>query len=208
MRLTHLLAAALLIVLSLSGPPSSAQSLNEFIEREEVQEQPKNYTISDYADMYFKGCRAKNESPELQDYVDYQCGCTSAKIPEFMNAHDMYLALGKDKEARFQRARIILNAYVPCLRETVKDYAYDQCLVTKQGEAPLNNKRGVCECISEGMAARAEERAEAILFGRNKANLELRNPDNLLASILTDRSYTVKYRYYTPKCLQQFEYNR
>lgn len=188
-----------------------AQSLSDFLEEETAKpEIQKTYTINELADGYYTRCISANRQKELASYVQSQCACTAAKLPEFMSVDEVLAALTETPDTELQNSRILLNAYIPCLENSVQDFVFDECARGKYKNELLTNPRNFCACLSTNMAEYvAQERAENVFFGvRNFRAAASEEDASYFSQIINDAGFIRNFDYHTPRCIRIVEYNR
>jgi hypothetical protein len=205
------LIGTVLVAIFLTATPVQAQtSLRDLLADEEpLQSQPQeDLSLNDYANLYFKQCAGSNVAPELQNYIDLQCACTAAEMTSFMKEKDLEQALTKNPERDYQMLRIVMNAYIPCLKNSIKDFTYDQCVSGAYEKGSFSNKDKVCSCIGDGMALHAVEQGTALVpgFARNTFKASDMG-DNPFFSVINHPSFPNVSDYYTRKCLYEYSYN-
>jgi hypothetical protein len=111
MRLFLLLA----VLMTIAMPASAQDMLKDAREADPAEnilgDKKDPEDINDYATKYYQSCVAANQTDNLKEYVETQCGCTSAEMTKFMTLKDMQNLFKKTKEGDFQQSRVILLAY-------------------------------------------------------------------------------------------------
>lgn len=117
------------------------QALTELLDTSKM---PKN--MNDYANIYFMKCMQSNNISELQPYMIAQCACTSAEIQKNMTFPQMEKLFNNRTRDDYYYTRFMTLAYVPCLRYSMHDLAYDLCKNKK------SNSENQCKCVGKGVA--------------------------------------------------------
>ena len=190
-----------LLILLTTTLPASAQPLAplelNLPEDNIVRLEQKTKTKNDYISIYYDYCISANTAPEMKTYTKAQCTCTAANMHENMTNGQIQSIFGTGANADFNYARMLLIAYSPCLKTTIKDITYDGCIT------PQRTNHSLCTCMGEELGQKAYESIEVMVpgFTRNgfsKAN-SVADP---LGAVLLSRNFEYKTDKATRRCNQ------
>ena len=163
-------------------------------------------SIEEYATLYFENCTASNTEKSYDEYVATQCGCTAAKMPEFMTMNNMKALFTKTKEGDFQQGRVLMLAYMPCMYDSVYQFIFDGCYYNAQ-HAKLIRRRKVCECYARTMGNRVASKGEKMIPGFTAGGFNsARAVPNPLVHILTDPYFSSRADYEFDQCVMTESY--
>jgi len=69
--------------------------------------------------VYYENCVAANSSADFEDTMKRQCACTAAEMDKVMDAKQLRTMFRDTKTGDFEYARMMLLAYLPCMRDTI-----------------------------------------------------------------------------------------
>ncbi len=159
-------------------------------------------TVADYANMFYDGCTSANENESLRDYTATQCACTAAQMTGFMALNDMQaLFRSNTGEGEFQYGRMMLLAYIPCMKTSVYDIAFDACYFGKPSSGKIQPPRKICACVATGMGQFAAEKGDRLLpgFFRNSFRIK-QSAANPLGHLLASDAFKRESDYLARKC--------
>jgi hypothetical protein len=103
-------------------------------------------TPEEFANGFFRDC-IRQDHPILRGgHLEMFCGCTSAKITETMTLKEMKATKRDSEHGQFQRNRMLMFVYAPCLAYPVREMTIEQCLGNKD---TLKDSTGTCTCAGD-----------------------------------------------------------
>lgn len=160
------------------------------------EEKPKS--IKELSNDYFKNCTAQKHHILKNEELKLFCGCTAANMSEIMSPEEVQLMSTDTPEGQFQRNRMMLLVYTPCIEFPTRALIMNSCTQQAMLKRPIKT----CECIADGMAEFVKERAPSVVENAVKRNIKDLDP---LRSLLESRGYKSQERYYLTTCLSQHE---
>ncbi len=206
-----LLLLAFIVVLA---PPARAQDLL----REHRAEDPAAklldkhggapQTVNEYANLYFQNCVPATEAgTTLEEYNVTQCGCTAAKMPEFMTLKNMKALFTKTKEGEFQMGRVLMLAYMPCLYDTINQFVFDGCYYSDEMRKNMNHPTKVCKCYGRKMAEYVASKGEAFVPGlTDKGYDSAQAVPNPLGHIISGDQFNARSKFEFQECVMTESY--
>lgn len=164
---------------------------------------------NDFAKAYNQACVNANADPSLNEYVALQCACTAAEMTEFMTPVDLQALTGNGDEAEFQRARLMMLGYIPCMKAPVRSLVLDQCLSDDKLQKTVRRPRRVCACMANGLSEYATSKGQNIIPGFRRGSYDSKKAAaNPLAFIIRSRAFERQSDYHLARCLAEERYNR
>ncbi len=169
----------------------------------------KEETLEDYINIYYGKCVKGNNNQDIAQYVQIQCACTAATASKIMTKKNMRDIFTKQENRDFLLSRLMEYGYIPCMKESIRNIVFDNCLDSTTTQRRIRNPRHVCNCVGEGMAKYVQKQARHMMpsFDRFRFFPE-RSPDNPLQSVLSHRLFDKKSRSVMSSCLAQYELPR
>ena len=167
--------------------------------------EPEPENINDFANQYYKNCM-QQEHPLLKgETLKTLCACTSANIPGNMSVANMRNLNEDTEEGAKQRARLMLFVYTPCIQYPTKALVEDQCLKNPDVRKNLKNYKGVCMCLSDGMADFMEEYAQQHMEAALRRDMRDTDPLN---DLMNSPRFNSQSQYYMRTCIQKHEWGQ
>lgn len=159
-------------------------------------------TIGDKANLYYQSC-IKQKHPLLKgEMLGLFCGCTSAKMTEVMTPEQI-TTMGEDSvEGQYQRNRMTLFIYTPCIEYPTKALILDQCLNNKEARKGMRNPKKTCGCLAEGMGKYMREKAPKTIERALMVNAGDIDP---LRVLLESPDFDSKTQYLMRACVAEHE---
>lgn len=138
-----------------AGTPAYAQDTNNRSALDDIfnpkdpnaDNTPK--TPASMANEYYKSCVAQ-ESLAFNDYEkDLLCGCTSAKMTEFLEVDDYKHLHSSTMKGRDIRSQYMAYAYAPCLQYPMESKVADDCKYSPKLADIRFGKDQICQCTVE-----------------------------------------------------------
>lgn len=188
-----------------AAPQPTQQELHPLLDDPSIVKEPENLT--DYANLYYKRCVGANTDPGLLEYQKSQCACTSAQIPEILDMKQAAAVLDPKSKDAESYTRLMYLAFTPCLKDTIRDFAFDSCLDDPSIKQKVRHQRGVCTCIADQMGQYMGESGYVLLPGRARMHFDMEkiSPDPL-GAIITSPGYVSGWDFYARPCLLRKEY--
>lgn len=213
MRLLSALLCLLILVSASSAPaatsdpyglsPSTDPMVLLFPEEENAPLKSK----SEYAEMYYNACMKTGSAASMNATMDIQCTCTAANASEIMSPEEMHLLFSPSGKGRAQRARLIMTAYFPCMRDSIHEQMLNLCVNDEKNKSTLKNLDKVCGCIADGVSDIAMEAGPKFIPELQKSFSQGKElMINPLEAMLASDGLTSYHEYYTATCVQKEEY--
>ena len=156
-------------------------------------------TEEEYANAFFKDC-VKQDHPILRgEHLEMFCGCTSAQIIETMSLKEMKATERDSEYGQFQRNRMLMFAYAPCLASPVREMTIDQCLVNKD---TLKDSTGTCTCVGDKISEYIQIESPEFIERCISSNSLEGDP---LSQFLTSGVFTLHNKDAMTHCVAQYE---
>lgn len=154
------------------------------------------------ANDFYKNCIAQ-EHPILKgEMLELFCGCTSAKMTETMTPEQVAIMNTDSKEGQYQRNRMLMFVYTPCIAYPTEALVTQQCLSQKDKmKRPLKT----CPCVGKGMGEYMTLHAPKVIERALRRNAKDLDP---LRMLLESRSFDDQAQYYMSQCIAKHELNQ
>lgn len=164
-------------------------------------------TVNEYANLYFNNCVASAQSKDFEEYNVTQCGCTSAKMPEFMTLKNMKALFTKTKEGEFQMGRVLMLAYMPCMYDTIYQFVFDGCFYSEETRKGFTHPTKVCKCYGKRMADYVASKGERFIPGlTDKGYVSAEAVPDPLGYIIGGNQFNTWSRYQLQECVMTESY--
>ncbi|MCC6597300.1 MAG: hypothetical protein IT559_00735 [Alphaproteobacteria bacterium] len=159
-------------------------------------------TIDDFANRYYANCQAQ-QHPLLQGKnLELLCGCTASRLPEVMSVEQVQQMQEDSEEGQYQRNRMLLFVYAPCIEYPTRALILDQCLGDPQVQAGMKNFKTVCSCLADEMAAFMKEHAPGTIRNALRANQKDIDP---LSTLLQSSAFDAASKSKMTECIALYE---
>lgn len=119
---------------------------------EGVPEEQAPADINAFANAYYQNC-TKKEHPIIKgEDLQMLCACTAAKIPDVMNVEQMEALQTNTSEGQYQRNRMLMFVYTPCIEYPVVALVKDSCMNNPKIKTNMSEYKKVCSCLADHMA--------------------------------------------------------
>lgn len=161
---------------------------------------PQN--VQEYANRYYKNCLAQQNDVLKGENLELLCACTAAKFTENMTMEQINAIDSGSQEGIYQRNRILMFVYAPCIEYPTRALILDQCLNDTKNQYTMKNQGKTCTCLADGVAGDLKEQAPEVI----KNALAL-NPKDLdpLALLMNSSAFESRFRSHSLRCLQLHE---
>ena len=133
-----------------------------------------------FANEYYKNCMAQDHAVLKGNDKEMLCSCTSAQLTEHFTQEQMQTSMEDSEDGAFQRARLALNVYTPCIEYPTNALVTDNCLSNPQVQAGIPNYQAVCGCVGDKMGAFMKIKAPAYMRSALAENPEDLDPLRVL----------------------------
>ncbi len=191
-----------------AAPPSQSsqpvqptqQELEEMLGQKPPQAPPQN--VEEYANRYYKNCLAQQNDVLNGENLELLCACTAAKFTENMTMEQISAIDSGSQEGLYQRNRILMFVYAPCIEFPTRALIMNQCLNDTKNQYTMKNQLKTCTCLAEGVAGDLKEQAPEVI----KNALAL-NPKDLdpLSLLMNSSAFETRFRNNSLRCLQLHE---
>jgi hypothetical protein len=129
---------------------------------EPVAKQPVA-SVAEYANQYYSECVEKSDAVLSGPNLELQCACTSQKIVEQMRLEDVNSMITETSEGEFQRNRLLLQAYAPCMGAPARAILSAKCEGDKNIQKTVKSFQQACGCMGNAMALYVAENGASII---------------------------------------------
>lgn len=164
-------------------------------------------SVNDYANIYYRNCVRINPDKEMDEYVQTQCACAAAAMPDALTLDQARTMFDPRNTDTYPYTRFMTLAYEPCLRDTVRNAVFDTCV---DGQAKLNKLRSprkVCGCLADGMRGYIKTFGYVYIPGNKGDHYDPSLAgDNPVAAVMNNPVFDRKSQYFEKTCLMREEY--
>jgi len=181
--------------------PNAEEQIEDLLgQKKEAQKKPQ--TLLGYADAYNQRC-LKIKHPILggKDLKRY-CSCVSLNIPNAMTLQQMKDAQYKTSEGYFQRTRLLMFAYAPCIEKPLYRMIFNDCYNNVRNKAFMKNVYGACDCIANDVSEKMYAASNSYIRYAIKNKQSLINPLDIL---IRPDGFEQQMRHKTKVCLSVHE---
>jgi hypothetical protein len=169
---------------------------------------PPTAVSKEWANKYYNNCMAAPEQPGmLPESKKALCACTASKMTQAMTEDEIKTMFSETPEGAYQRDRMTLLVYVPCMEAPTRDLIYNHCVGNMLIRRGLKKYHEVCNCLGENMGKYAAENGGRIADEalRNRTNNNL-NAKQLLNEFMESPAFQQQSQYYVTTCTQKHEF--
>lgn len=182
--------------------PSIPELKDETPLAEHEKEPPPEATIEDFANRYYQNCAAQ-QHPILQgESKELLCGCTAAQLPKAMTVDQVREMQEDTPEGQFQRNRMMMFVYAPCIEHPTRALVLDQCMNDIKVRSAMKNFKTVCGCLADKMASYMKERAPTAIETSIRQNQTDTDP---LRTLLESPAFDEMSRAKMSECIALYE---
>jgi hypothetical protein len=164
-------------------------------------------TVKDYANLYYKNCVAYNPDLEMNDYIQSQCACAAATMPDLLTLPETRAMFDPRNTDVYPFTRFILLGYNDCLPETVRDVVYDKCLKSEFGGRRMKARKNTCVCIADGLKNYVTEYGAWLMPGNTGDHYDaLKVPGNPISAVMDNIGFQMQAEGFEKTCLAREEY--
>lgn len=182
------------------GDDMPAESESEQKTEKEIPE--PQATIEDYANRYYENCLTQKHPLLKDDNLELLCSCTAAQLPKAMTVDQIRQMKDDTAEGQYQRNRMMLFVYAPCIEHPTRALVLDQCMNDPKVQTGIKNFKTVCNCLADGMAAFMKERAPSTIETAIKFNEKDIDP---LRKLLESTAFDEMSRAKMGECISLYE---
>jgi hypothetical protein len=157
-------------------------------------------SVAEYASQYYKECTAKEDTVLNGQNLQAQCACTSQKIVEQMSLEEVNSLTLQTPEGEFQRNRILLQAYAPCMNYPVRAILGARCESDKNIQKTVPEYQKACSCMGEAMATYVSQNGASIIaktLGQDDARAS-----NPVSALLRDQDFQTRAQAALAECIK------
>jgi len=118
--------------------PSAEQEIEDLLGKERAKT-AEPQTLSEYADLYNQRCLQTQHPIITNKELRLFCSCASLNIADAMTLQQMKDAQYKTSEGFFQRTRLLMFAYAPCIAPPLYRTIYNDCATNVRNKAFMKN---------------------------------------------------------------------
>ena len=164
-------------------------------------------TVQDYANLYYKNCVAFNPDPEMNDYIESQCACAAATMPDLLTLPETRAMFDPRNTDVYPFTRFMLLGYNDCLPETVRDVVYDKCLNSEFGGRKMKARKNTCVCIADGLKNYIKAYGTWLMPGNAGDHYDaLKMPGNPISAVMDNIGFQMQAEGFEKTCLAREEY--
>lgn len=155
-------------------------------------------TMGEFAKQYYKGCIEKNDAVVNGANLQTQCNCTAQKILQEFTLEDINAVPSQTANGAFQRSRILLEAYAPCMEHPARGILLEKC-VKDPAMQKLPNYEQSCNCMANRMAQYVTANGSSIIAK------SLRNPTpspNPLSDLMREPDFQAQAQRELAECVK------
>ena len=181
--------------------PNAREQIEDLLGQEnDAKKEPQN--LYEYADEYNQRCLKSTHPIFAGKDLERLCSCASSNIPDAMTLQNMKDAGYKTSEGYFQRTRLIMFAYKPCLEKSLYRMLASDCINNIKNKAFMKNILGTCDCIATDVSKRMHEVSGSYIRAALKNKWELIHPLDVL---INPDEFNRQMRFKTKICLRIHE---
>jgi len=181
--------------------PSAEQEIEDLLGKERAKT-AEPQTLSEYADLYNQRCLQTQHPIITNKELRLFCSCASLNIADAMTLQQMKDAQYKTSEGFFQRTRLLMFAYAPCIAPPLYRTIYNDCATNVRNKAFMKNVHGTCDCIADDVSQRMQFISSQYIRGTIKSRTEVLNP---LEFFITLGEFNRQMKHKTKVCLSIHE---
>ena len=153
-----------------------------------------------FANEYFKNCIAQDHPILSGENKEMLCACTSSQLSQHFTRDQMQTSTEDSEDGAYQRARLALQVYTPCIEYPTNALVTDRCLTNTQVQTAVPNYKAVCGCLGDKMGAFMKIKAPAYMRTALAENPEDIDP---LRTLLESDLYNDNTQRFLNTCIQQ-----
>lgn len=202
-----------LAILCVMLPVSPVGAAEIFIQKDtgKVDIKPENEPpetpadINDFANTYYENCMKTRHPVIMGEHLQMMCACTASKIPDVMTVQQMQALQTDTDEGQFQRNRMMMFVYAPCIEYPTRALVEDSCMSNPQVKTAIRHYPKVCKCLGDHMAETMARQAPNAIEKAIK-----RNPKDLdpLGVLVNSKNFELHSRSHMKECLLRYELGR
>jgi hypothetical protein len=127
------------------------------------------------------------------------CGCSAATIAEIMTLKEAKATARDSDYGQFQRNRMLMFAYAPCLAYPARTLVMQQCLTNKD---TLKDSTGTCTCVGDKISNYIKIEAPKVMERAINFN---RLSDDPLSQLLESSELAMHSEQFMTECVAQYE---
>ena len=182
--------------------PNAEEEIEELLGKKQKEELSPPKSLNEFAFRYKQRC-VKTVHPIIADkYLDLFCSCASNNILNEMTFEEMQQAQYKSAEGSFQRQRMLMFVYAPCIEKPLNTMILNDCVNNVRSKHLMKNIYGTCGCLADEVAREIQAVTPQYIRGAIRRREDVLNPLDLLVN--TD-DFERKMRHKTKVCLSRFE---
>ncbi len=163
------------------GTPQAAPAEQPYYEQQQPATQTQangaeGDTITTLATRYYKNCVSKDDPILKEANLQLLCTCAAQKMMEVMTVDDIKTMATETQEGQFQRNRLLLQVYAPCMQYPARSLLYGNCVGTPEIQSTVPGYEIACACMADRMASYVSENATTVVAQNLQANPADSNP--------------------------------
>lgn len=155
-------------------------------------------TITTLATRYYKNCVSKDDPILKAANLQLLCTCAAQKMMEVMTVDDIKTMATETQEGQFQRNRLLLQVYAPCMQYPARSLLYGNCVGTPEIQSTVPGYEIACACMADRMASYVAENATTVVAQNLQANPADSNP---LQSLMNRADFKAKAQAELGECI-------
>lgn len=187
MRLFFLILMSFVITLPVFAQqliePETSPNAEEEIEKllgKQKQKKQAPQTLDNYVYEYTQRClKAQHPIFAGKDLENF-CFCAQKNIPTAMTLEHIKDAQYKTSEGYFQRNRMLMFVYAPCIEAPLKKMVLNSCLNNVRSKHLMKNMYATCGCIADDVSKHLQGLTTQYIQGAVERKKDTLNPLDLL----------------------------
>ncbi len=154
--------------------------------------------ITALATRYYKNCVSKSDPVLKEANLQLLCTCAAQKMMEIMTVDDIKTMATETQEGQFQRNRLLLQVYAPCMQYPARSLLYGNCVGNAEIQQTVPGYEIACACMADRMASYVAENATTVVAQNLQANPSDSNP---LQSLMGRADFKAKAQAELGECI-------
>ena len=181
-------------------PRAPTDQIDEMLGNREAPRKPQ--TIAEYTRLHYEQCM-QTEHPYLAGAdLRNMCICSTDLFPKNMTLEQIQAMEDGGVEGAFQRDRMMLFIYTPCIKPVVKKMMLSQCMSNKKSEFLMKNQSVTCSCIADRLSDKMAELAPGYIQTASRYPREGKGPFDI---VMHPDTFEKQMSHKTRVCVELYE---
>ncbi len=182
-------------------PPKAIEQIEELLGKKK-QETTEPVTLNQFANKHFNNCSNTKHPIIIGQDLLRLCACTRDRFLENMSIPQIRAMQKNDDEGRYQKSRMLLFVYAPCIKFPLNRMISTTCMRNVQNKYLMKSQSATCQCIADRVSEASYKLIGKYMQGIIKLKMEDREPLNLLVK---ENHFNDLMFNHTKQCLREFE---